>query len=491
MPDISKQPLGQIDGKQVYAVDFDAAKLRYNMDLTEGSNPCRHAFVPDGEIWVDARMDPRSWRPIILHELTECRLMSAGMPYQQAHDIANEHERTYRQELGIGCDGQGCNAGPCLSCGCDPCQCDDESCPTCGQDPCQCSAVCPDCRCTPCQCGCSSCGCKPCRCCANSLREALLRRCQGEPARNAPTNSRGCEQDGQPAAAEQYAAAASTKGDDQGIEVDPSKLSASTLNRMNMHLKKLGYDMRGANDVRNAFARGRVHQNGRLVHPDWIEAYKTATAGEQAQKQKRADKLSQQERLSNVNWERLKQLGTTTDYREAGYIAPEGHMVDLSGRREGYQGPPMRNYDHREAGGTAGMQELMSAGHIRHMPESHGLDMMVRPTDKQLGHIRNIADRAGGEVMVDFQDGLGPWNERHGYYDDPPRRWSAAYPKGTRADRIIRDIETFYDGKQPQDPPQARYIVATPAAMLEKYRAGEISSADLERYALEESLAAV
>lgn len=274
----------------------------------------------------------------------------------------------------------------------------------------------------------------------------------------------------------------------KGIKISPASLTPEVLNRISKHMKAKGYDSRGGQDAKRAIESMINRFSGHLTHPDWIEAYQKATGGAKARQAKLEAKKTQQATLKNVNWERLKQLGTTKDYREAGYLAPEGHMIDLSGRGDGYRGPPMRNHDHREAGGTPGMQEIMSAGHIRHMPEMNGLDMMVRPTNKQYAHIRNIADRAGGEVIIDLQDGLGPWNERNGYYDGAERRHNAQYPKGTRADRIIRDIEAFYDGHTPAPPPEARYTAALSMDdAIARYRAGEWTSEDLDRYALQRS----
>jgi hypothetical protein len=268
------------------------------------------------------------------------------------------------------------------------------------------------------------------------------------------------------------------------VAFDPKTLSRNVLNRMDKHLRSKGYDSRGADDVLDALTNRSMMKDGKLWHEDWVAAYQHATGGEQAQRAKLQAKKTQQASLKNVNWERLKQLGTTTNYREAGYIAPEGHLIDLSGRRDG-SGGGSRELDHREAGGTAGMQELMSAGHIRHMPEANGLDMMVRPTPKQYAHIRNIADRANGEVFLDLQDGLGEYDERNRWYNESPRRHNPQYPRGTRADRIIRDIETFYDGRDPPPPPEARYAAAlAPEQAVERYETNQWTDAQLEAYAL-------
>lgn len=152
--------------------------------------------------------------------------------------------------------------------------------------------------------------------------------------------------------------------------------------------------------------------------------------------------------LKNVNWSRLRELGTTTDPNEAGYIKPDGTLADLSGKREGGS-PGTRSYDHREAGGTAGMQEVIAYGWVR-MDENAGtLDIAKMPTIQQVSSITKMAGRHNGELVVDLEDGLGEYSESDGYYRQARRRWSQQYPAGTSPQRIVNDIKKFFGGGTP------------------------------------------
>ena len=44
-------------------------------------------------------------------------------------------------------------------------------------------------------------------------------------------------------------------------------------------------------------------------------------------------KAAVKEQFPNVNWQRLRELGYTHDPREAGYIHPNGGLIDFSGKR--------------------------------------------------------------------------------------------------------------------------------------------------------------
>jgi hypothetical protein len=160
--------------------------------------------------------------------------------------------------------------------------------------------------------------------------------------------------------------------------------------------------------------------------------------------------------LDYVESENLQELGTTDSYHEAGFLAPTGHYLDLSGKRVG-EPAGRRHLPHEEAGGTAGVQQLMGAGHIRLTPEWHGAHMLTRPTEHQYARLREITGHSQGAMTLDLHDGLGDFDDQAFVYNDSPRRWSGQYPKGTRFERIQHDIDTFYRGKEPSRPPIARY----------------------------------
>lgn len=152
--------------------------------------------------------------------------------------------------------------------------------------------------------------------------------------------------------------------------------------------------------------------------------------------------------LKNVNWSRLSRLGETLNPSEAGYIKPDGSLADFSGKQEGGQ-PGTRSFDHREAGGTAGMQEVIAYGWVRMDENSGSLDIAKMPTPAQLSAITKMANRKIGEIVLDLEDGLGEFRESDGYYANPRRRWSQQYPEGTKPQRIVNDIKKFFSGDTP------------------------------------------
>jgi GH24 family phage-related lysozyme (muramidase) len=166
----------------------------------------------------------------------------------------------------------------------------------------------------------------------------------------------------------------------------------------------------------------------------------------------------EKEKFNNVDWNRLKELGFTSDLNESGYINPNGMLVDMSGKVEGGS-PGMRSLDHREisSSGSAGMMELISQGHIRMDGTVGSMDISKMPTNKQFDQIENLTNKHNGKVFIDLDDGLGePMKSRipgeegsiSGYYP-AERRFNRSYPEGTSAQRIINDIKKFFDGGEP------------------------------------------
>jgi hypothetical protein len=113
------------------------------------------------------------------------------------------------------------------------------------------------------------------------------------------------------------------------IEIDLDSLTPEITSRMNRTLKAKGYNVRGANDVKELIAA----RNGIIRMPDWIDAYKQAIGSVK----KRKATLAKKADFKNINWQRLRELGKTYNLKEAGYIVPDGSLVDLSGKREGGQ----------------------------------------------------------------------------------------------------------------------------------------------------------
>lgn len=215
------------------------------------------------------------------------------------------------------------------------------------------------------------------------------------------------------------------------------QIPRSVLSLMNKRLKSLGFDVRGPDDVL-ALLRKR---EGRFPQADWFTAYNDAVASlEKAS----ATRKRGAEAMPHVNMATLRRLGTTTEPSAAGYIRPDGSLVNMSG--DGIT----RGEDHRIVGGTAGMQELVANGHIRWMPEGNGLDLAKEPTPAQYKRIEELAARADGEMILDLEDGLGEWDSGNEFYRSAPRKTSLEYPSGTNPRRIAGDIRRFFAGEDIQ-----------------------------------------
>ncbi len=146
-------------------------------------------------------------------------------------------------------------------------------------------------------------------------------------------------------------------------------------------------------------------------------------------------------------FERAKEIfGTTRDFREAGYLLPDGTLLDFSEKRDGGQ-PGTRNLDHRAIGRameeiydmqTDYLTNFVHDGAIRLMPESAGIHLAAMPTAKQKSVLRDFIYRYNGEVILEMDDAQG--------YSDA----YAEYDERTSPTRVLNDIKAYIEkGVQP------------------------------------------
>lgn len=134
-------------------------------------------------------------------------------------------------------------------------------------------------------------------------------------------------------------------------------------------------------------------------------------------------------------------FGTTSDFREAGYILPDGTMLDFSDKQNGGL-PGMRLLDHREVAEildlpqTEALITFMNSGCIRVMPECPGLDISIYPTKKQIDAIRRFVDYYRGDVCIDISDKKGNIVT------------TFEYTEKTSSSRIIFDIRTVFQQRE-------------------------------------------
>ena len=148
-------------------------------------------------------------------------------------------------------------------------------------------------------------------------------------------------------------------------------------------------------------------------------------------------------------------FGTTDAFEKAGYILPDGQMLNFA------QYESTRDTDHREImdvfgptdvkEGTDALNKFLAEGNIRVMAEQPGIDLSasVEPTAQQLEQIREIAKTLGAEkrqFTLDFSTkdgGIAATKDYSGHID---------------ADKIVREIREYYKtGELPAESSLARF----------------------------------
>lgn len=170
------------------------------------------------------------------------------------------------------------------------------------------------------------------------------------------------------------------------------------------------------------------------------KASDSAWAREGAEKENKAIKKSSLTSDEYFRKKAIKEFHFTTNFNEAGYLLPDGKMLNFSGGERNH-----RYRDHREIGtiyestqGAAALNRFMSDGNIRIMAESPGIDITsgVEPTAEQYNAIRKFVNSHGsreGQFFVDFSDKDGRPAGKYSYQGAIP------------ADRVINDIKYFYE----------------------------------------------
>lgn len=134
-------------------------------------------------------------------------------------------------------------------------------------------------------------------------------------------------------------------------------------------------------------------------------------------------------------------FGTTTDFREAGYLLPNGKMLNFTGEKGWHNGS--RGQDHRAIGfiyettqGSAAMNRFVNAGNIRVIAETPGVNLYAKaePTREQYNVIRDMARRFADREF--FGIDLSDENGRN--------VGSLTYEGKINAERIVNDLKHYF-----------------------------------------------
>ena len=151
----------------------------------------------------------------------------------------------------------------------------------------------------------------------------------------------------------------------------------------------------------------------------------------------------------------VEQFGTTSEFERAGYILPDGQMLDFA------RNDKTRDTDHREimsvfgpaevSEGTDALNKFLADGNVRVMAEAPGVDLAAdkAPTAAQLEQIREMVGSLGSEqrkftLDISTTDGrVAASKEYSGRID---------------ADRVVREIRNYYKtGELPAESSLARF----------------------------------
>lgn len=199
--------------------------------------------------------------------------------------------------------------------------------------------------------------------------------------------------------------------------------------------KKLGYGIKSASEAKQVYGK-YVGDNG--FNKEQSDALKAAYG-------------VTEQKTTSANPQRVaaakKEFGVTYDMSEAGYITPDGTMLDFSGKKEGGPGH-VRYMDHREISRVFDtsndenyfdmskyMNAFISEGNIRLMDE-FGVTMgEIEPTTKQYNVLQKFIARTlqkSGSFLLDISNDKGITIADRDYHN------------GETPSKIISDIKEYY-----------------------------------------------
>lgn len=176
-------------------------------------------------------------------------------------------------------------------------------------------------------------------------------------------------------------------------------------------------------------------------------------------------------------------FGTTRDIREAGYILPDGTMLDFSGRHALGEGADSsflegrRAIDHKEiadlnfekdgntpSGLNVSMPDFIRSGAIRIDSNAGAINLATLPTDAQQAVLRRLIEANGGDVWVDFGDGYN--SEHYVEYE------------GARPTKVLNEIVRYFnEGYKPENSLRFSKVAQMDADYLAAVGAGDMEQA--------------
>ena len=249
-----------------------------------------------------------------------------------------------------------------------------------------------------------------------------------------------------------------------GIFSAEAKAYRDSEEYQNYLAKRKDYNARMAQlEDQSAVLNGRIKEAGARMQQQNAKKGKAEQAVYDAKAEAHGGKAEYRRVLAK------ERFGTTEDFRRAGYILPDGQMLDFA------QNDRIRDTDHREImsvfgsaevkNGTEALNEFLLDGNVRVMAEAPGVDLSAdtAPTTQQLEQIWRMVQELGGEkrqftLDISTADGrVAAGKEYSGRVD---------------ADRIVREIREYYQtGELAQESDLAKF----------RYQLAEQASRDAKR----------
>lgn len=235
-----------------------------------------------------------------------------------------------------------------------------------------------------------------------------------------------------------------------GIFSAEAKAYRDSEEYQNYLAKRKDYNARMAQlEDQSAVLNGRIKEAGARMQQQNAKKGKAEQAVYDAKAEAHGGKAEYRRVLAK------ERFGTTEDFRRAGYILPDGQMLDFA------QNDRTRDTDHREImsvfgsaevkNGTEALNEFLLDGNVRVMAEAPGVDLSAdtAPTTQQLEQIWRMVQELGGEkrqftLDISTADGrVAAGKEYSGRVD---------------ADRIVREIREYYQtGELAQESDLAKF----------------------------------
>ena len=239
----------------------------------------------------------------------------------------------------------------------------------------------------------------------------------------------------------------------EGSSADISTVANAKVQKNWIHLqinwKKLQIDAKNLSFA-DFYTNKKTSQSARLTHSEEARDIDLSDVSPaKLQKVSEKDKAQSEKIFSAAK----KKFGTTSDIREAGYVLPDGTMLDFSGRHEMMPGSDSshlngrRATDHRaiwqiefgydaegnevDTGVKTSMPDFIERGAIRIDANAGTINLSTKPTEAQRKVLQRLIQRNGGDVSVDYGNG---WDSNH--YSEY---------EGAKANRVTADIDRYFD----------------------------------------------